>query len=132
MKKFLDFCQALNNLKDIYEYEEPFTNVVLTGLVALYGICFEQAWKAMKEVLEENGFAEGQTGSPRQILKTAYRAGMIKDERLWLEALVSRNNVEHAYNKAVALDILHAAKEKYFNMFCELKQTIEERWLIED
>ena len=33
---------TLNNLKDIYNYEEPYENVVLTGLVALYEICFEQ------------------------------------------------------------------------------------------
>lgn len=40
-----------------------------------------------------NGFSEGKTGSPRQILKTAYSAGMIEDEESWLKALVSRNNV---------------------------------------
>ena len=41
----------------------------------------EQSWKARKEILEENGFSEGKTGSPRQILKTAYSAGMIEEER---------------------------------------------------
>ena len=50
MKKFDNFCSSLNNLKDIYNYEEPYENVVLTGLVALYEICFEQSWKAMKEI----------------------------------------------------------------------------------
>ena len=29
----------------------------------------------------------GATGSPKIILKTAYKAGMIKDEELWLRAL---------------------------------------------
>ena len=38
-------------IKDIYNYNEPYENVILTGLVALFGICFEQSWKAMKEVL---------------------------------------------------------------------------------
>ncbi len=52
-------------------HDEPYENVVLTGLVALYEICFEQAWKAMKEELEDNGFDESKTGSPRQILKLA-------------------------------------------------------------
>ena len=50
MKKVDNFCAALANLKDIYEYEAPYSNVVLTGLVALYEICFEQSWKAMKEI----------------------------------------------------------------------------------
>lgn len=41
MKAYDKFCMSLNNLKDIYHYEEPYENVILTGLVALYEICFE-------------------------------------------------------------------------------------------
>ena len=52
MKKYENFCRALNNLKDIYDYQEPYGNVELTGLVGLFEVCFEQSWKAMKELLE--------------------------------------------------------------------------------
>lgn len=129
MKKFENFCSAFHNLKDIFDYEEPYTNVEMTGLVGLYEICFEQSWKAVKEFLERDGFAEGQTGSPRQIIKTAYQAGMIEDEEIWLEALVARNNVAHAYNREIALDIIHGTKEKYFFMFEKLKKKLEEEWM---
>lgn len=129
MKKYENFCSALKNLKEIYTYEEPYNTVVLTGLVGLYEICFEQSWKAIKEILYHNGFAESQTGSPRQILKSAYQAGMIKDEELWLEALNSRNNVAHAYNQDIALDIIRNTKDKYYQMFCILEAEIREKWL---
>lgn len=129
MKKFENFCNALHNLKDIYEYEEPYGNVVLTGMVGLFEVCFEQAWKAMKEILESNGFSEGKTGSPKQILKTAYQAGLISDEELWLSALTSRNNVVHAYNKAIAMDIVRDTKEKYYKMFEALQRSIEVDWI---
>lgn len=43
MKKYENFCQALENLSDIYKYVEPYDNVILTGLVGLYEICFEQS-----------------------------------------------------------------------------------------
>lgn len=128
MKKFENYCSALENLKEIYNYEEPYGTVELTGLVGLYEICFEQAWKAMKEVLYLNGFQEAQTGSPRQILKTAFQANLIKNEDLWLEALASRNNVAHAYNKDIANDIVKQTKDKYYQMFCELKIEVEENW----
>lgn len=128
MKKYENFCRALENLKDIYNYEEPYDNVVLTGLVALYEICFEQSWKAVKVILQTNGFAEGQTGSPKKVLKTAYQAGIIDDEALWMNALVSRNNVAHAYNKDVALDIVRRTKEDYYTMFCDLKKEIDKNW----
>lgn len=128
MKKVDNFYSALTNLKDIYEYQEPYSNVILTGLVALYEICFEQSWKAMKEILEYNGYSESHTGLPRQILKTAYHAGLIKDEELWLNALVARNNVAHAYNRAVALDIVDQTRRLFYPMFMKLKDEIELNW----
>lgn len=129
MKKFENFKAALVNLKDIFSYEEPYKNVETAGIVGLYEICFEQAWKAMKEILENAGYTDSATGSPRAILKTAYKAGMIGDEEAWLDALVSRNNVTHAYNAAIAMDIICRTKEKYYDMFVELERTIERDWL---
>ena len=55
MKKYENFCSSLENMKEIYNYTEPYDNVVLTGLVGLYEICFEQSWKMMKEILTNHG-----------------------------------------------------------------------------
>lgn len=129
MKKYENFVAAFENLKDIYDYSEPYGNVELTGLVGLFEVCFEQSWKAMKEILEANGFSEGRTGSPKQILKTAYSAGMIEDEEMWLDALVSRNNVAHAYNKDIALEIVRNTKDTYFKLFETLVKNLKEDWL---
>ena len=129
MKKYENFCAALQNMKDIYKYDEPYDNVVLTGLVGLYEITFEQSWKMMKELLEEHGYEEGATGSPKIILKTAYQAGMIKDERVWLQALQERNNVTHSYNHNIALEIVNKTKNEFYDMFCALKEEIEKTWL---
>lgn len=129
MKKYENFCAALKNMKEIYKYEPPYNTVVLTGLVGLYELSFEQSWKMMKEILENHGFEEGATGSPKIILKTAYKAGMIKDEKLWLSALQERNNVAHSYNEKIAMDIVTKAKNDFYRMFCDLKEEIEENWL---
>ena len=129
MKKYENFCVSLENMKDIYNYEEPYDNVVLTGLVGLYEITFEQSWKMMKEILEIHGFAEGATDSPKMILKTAYKAGMIKDEELWLSALQERNNVTHSYNRKIAMEIITQPKQKFYKMFCELKEEIDRNWI---
>ena len=129
MNSLKHFCSTVENLKDIYNYHEPYSNVIRIGLVGLYRICFEQSWKAMKELLERDGFAEGQTGSPRQIIKTAYQAGMIDDEEVWLNALIARNNVAHAYNQAIALDIIRGTKDSYYSMFEKLKKNLEDTWL---
>ena len=129
MKKYENFLKAFHNLKDIYAYEPPYGNVEMTGLVGLFEVCFEQSWKAMKEILEGNGFSESRTGSPKLILKTAYQAGMIQDEELWLDALASRNNVAHSYNEAIAIDIISQTKDRYFHMFEGLAETLEKDWM---
>lgn len=130
MKKYENFCASLDNLREIYNYEEPFETVVLTGMVGLYELCFEQSWKMMKEMLEAHGYEESATGSPKMILKTAYKAGMIKDEALWLRALKERNNVAHSYNRKIAIEIVAQAKEDFFDMFLELQSEIEKNWRI--
>ena len=83
----------------------------------------------MKEILKNHGYEEGATGSPKIILKTAYKAGMIKDEDLWLKALRERNNVTHSYNQNIALSIISQAKEKFYDMFCQLKKEVDENWI---
>ena len=105
MKKYENFCSALSNMQEIYKYDPPYDTVILTGL------------------------EEGATGSPKIILKTAYKAGMIKDEELWLRALQERNNVTHSYNEKIALGIVMRAKEEFYDMFCELKIEIDKNWL---
>ena len=117
------------NLLEIYDYAEPYSNVILTGLVGLYEICFEQSWKAMKEVLYLSGIEIAATGSPKAIIKEAYSNAMIQDEQLWLEALADRNNVAHAYNHVIAKDIVENTKEKYVTMFQQLKSSMEENWM---
>lgn len=129
MKKYENFCSSLGNMKDIYNYKEPYDNVVLTGLVGLYEITFEQSWKMMKEILQNHGYEEGATGSPKIILKTAYKARMIKDEELWLRALQARNNVTHSYNQKIALGIVSEAKNEFYKMFIDLKEEVENSWL---
>ena len=63
------------------------------------------------------------------ILKVAYKAGMIRDENLWREALESRNNVAHAYNESITLDIVKRTKENYIDMFDVLEEELKTNWL---
>ena len=127
MRKYENFCNAFDNLKDIYKYSEPYDNVILTGLVGLYEICFDQSWKMIKEVLQMHGFRESAAGSPKTILKTAYEAGMIADEEVWLKALAARNNVAHAYNPKIAIEIVNQCRSEFYDMFGQLKTEIE-KW----
>ena len=65
MKKFENFCRALNNLKEIEGKLPPYDAITTAGMVALFEICFEQAVKAMKEILELHGVGEKKSARPR-------------------------------------------------------------------
>lgn len=109
--------------------EEPYDILTMAGGVALFEICFEQAWKAMKDILTDQGYSAAQTGSPKQILKPAYSVDMVRDEDKWLAMLASRNEVSHSYNEIIALGLMRTVKSDYIGMFEELKAELEENWL---
>lgn len=129
MKKYDNFCKALENLRVVQKITEPYDVLTLTGSVALFKICFEQAWKAMKEILSDQGFSESTTGSPKQILKLAYSTGMIYDEETWLAMLASRNDATHSYNEEVALSLIRAIKADYITLLDTLETELRENWL---
>ncbi len=129
MKKYENFTKALSNLETIKDAPEPKNPIELSGMVALFEICFEQSWKAIKEILENAGYMDFKTGSPKQIIKTAYGAGLISSEETWIAALADRNNVAHSYNENIALSIIRHTREDYISMFKNLKDEIELNWL---
>ena len=131
MKKYENFCRALENLHEGLKLDEPYSIVEQTGIVGLFEICFEQAWKTMKALLEEDGRFGQKTGSPRRILKTAYQCGMLDNEEGWLELLEARNLLAHTYSDEQSLTVIRQMKTDYVLLFDALKKEIEAHWLIE-
>lgn len=130
MKKYENFSKALANLESCRQLSIPYSIAEQTGIIGLFAICFEQSWKLMKEVLEYHGYNTQKTGSPRMIIKSAYQCGMITDENGWLELLNTRNVLSHTYDEKKALETIKEILEKYISVFEELKQSIDENWLI--
>ena len=128
MKKYDNFCKALANLKVGSQLSEPYTVVEQTGIVGLFEICFEQAWKLMKELLEEHGRFEERIGSPKAIIKIAYQCGMINDCEGWLGLLELRNILAHIYSDEQALYVIRKLKTDYIALFETLKNEIDSRW----
>lgn len=61
MKRFENFCRALENL-ETWSVQENYSLLESTGLIAMFEICFEQTWKVLKEILEYEGYRESATG----------------------------------------------------------------------
>lgn len=124
-----NFDKALRNLREgLALFARTDRSVLtLTGLVSLFEICFEQAWKRMKTVLYREGFLEANSGSPTRIIKLSYRERMIQDEASWRAMLDQRRMGVHAYKEEVAEDIA-ASVPAYIELFENLQKELEANW----
>ena len=52
-------------------------------MIGRYNLSFELAWKALQAVLRAHSVEESQTGSPREIIKLAFKFGFIDDSETW-------------------------------------------------
>jgi len=74
------------------------------ALIQRFEFTFELAWKTLAEYLIANGVLITQK-MPRTIIKLAYQSGILKDEKVWLDILQSRNLMSHVYNEETANQI---------------------------
>lgn len=127
-RKLDNFSKALRNLEESQAYQPPYDAVTEAGLVSLFQICLKMSWKAMKKALENQGYADAQTGSPRKVIKCAYGAGMVDDENGWIDALNSRNLLAHTYNDAVAQEIIDKTRKEFIPLFQNLETELRDNW----
>lgn len=128
MVRFEIFCKTLDNLEEINRISPPYDVVVTAGLCSLFTQCFEQSWRAMKEYLIQEGWAEADTGSPRQILKTSYQAGLIQDESGWMKAMEERKLEIYTFKREVADTMINDTRSLFLPLFHELRRELERRY----
>lgn len=112
-----DLNKAVERLKEALEVEE--NEIVIDGAIHRFEFTFELAWKTMKNYLEYIGIIQG-IGSPREIIKTAYENGIIKDGDKWIKMMLARNSLSHLYDEEKSREIYIEIKEIYFKLLQEL------------
>ena len=121
-KKFKNFSDALERLREAVESAE--TELEIDGAIQRFEFTFEQAWKALKAFLEDEGI---ECRSPKGCLKEAYAAGLIENEKLWLQMLSDRNTSSHLYSFETSREIFERVKRFYLGAFERLFQTLADR-----
>lgn len=127
MKKFDNFCTHLKILQ--MANEQDMTNeFIVSGVIDKFTIQFELGWKVMKELLIYEGIGAGQTGSPREIIKAAYRCFDFIDEEIWLTMLKERNNTAHIYDGDAAKKLAEKVVTDFIPEFVAVQENIQERY----
>lgn len=127
MKKYENFASALANLEDAPN-QDLSNDFVQSGLINKFNLQFELSWKLLKRLLEYEGATLAASGSPRAILKEAYRFYDFIDEAAWLDMLRDRNTNVHIYDNKLAQDLIQRILNVYIPVFCRLRDGLMGRY----
>jgi nucleotidyltransferase substrate binding protein (TIGR01987 family) len=96
----LELCSsALRLLERFPQIEQP-DEMDAVGMVKAFEMCFELAWKCLKDVFTRAGVA-GLLG-PRPVLEKAVTEGLIGNSEVLSEMLKARNALVHTYDAETA------------------------------
>ena len=127
MKKFEHFVSNLAVLRRA-DREDLTNEFIVSGIIDKFYIQFELGWKTLKELLKFEGRAEAASGSPREIIKTAFAVYDFMDERIWLAMLRERNHTAHLYDAEAALELAHHILDIYIPAFVRMQEEIQRRY----
>ena len=127
MSRFTERIEIFNKAFNIYQEAvkayDP--NKVLThmALVQTYEICFELAWKCLKDYLKEKGI---EANYPTDVIKEAFNKNTITDGQLWIDMLNARNSTSHEYNIEKVGKYLTEISTTYFEEVKKFKNWLGE------
>ena len=115
-RSFLPLCEAL-------KIESP-SVVERAGLIQFFEMAFELSWKLLKDYEELEGFAPK---TPREVIKQAFQAELVRDGHGWVNALQDRDLTSHTYNEKVAIDVENRIRNQYFPLLKELYEMFKSK-----
>ena len=110
IKRFEEMLEAYRGNDERQPLEQE---AIQDSLIKRFEYTLEVAWKACKRHLEEEGFTEATTGSPKSIMRLALEAGLITDLEGWLGYIDFRQNTSHDYSEDKAERALDIAEAFY-------------------
>jgi len=113
-----DFKKAIKRLEEVLKVKR--TPVVRDSAIKRFELCFDLAWKSVKNFAKEKGL---ECYSPRDCFKTAFQLGLIKHDKRWLEMIKDRNLTAHLYKEAQAEKVYKKLKG-YLKLFKKLAENL--------
>lgn len=124
-RRFLSFCNSLDALSEARQRDLS-DSFVLSGTSAKFSITFDLAWKVMKDIIVQyyaiTGFV---TGSPREVLREAYKANLISDDD-WMEMLKVRNELAHDYDCEIVKTHCDKIVKTYIDLFYDFENVVKQ------
>ena len=126
-----DYKNALIKLQEALGQEEKQSlsedtmQIIIDGVLHRFEFTFELAWKTMKDYLEYMGITN-KTGSPRENIVASFKQGIIDDGEIWIDMMLSRNELSHLYDEEASRKIYNKIKHKYIIELKKLQEKFEQ------
>lgn len=126
-QRFENFSKALAVLKRTLQRVagDPQDDILQMALVQAFEFNYELTWKLLKDYLESEGFSD--TKSPKQVIRTAYQAGLLDSPELWLQVIEKRNLASHSYNSQVLTETVAFIQNEFYPLAAQLQRDFSSR-----
>jgi len=121
-----NFTRAMVLLREPIERDvTTLTNLEKEGTVQRFEFAVELACKTIKDYLEHEGQVIAPV-TPRNVIKMAFAAKILRDGQAWIDMLDHRNLLAHTYDEVTFDQALLAIRDRYHPALEELHL-----WLME-
>lgn len=115
-QRFSNFEKAMAHLSEAVALGR-YDALTQAGLIQMFEVAFELAWKTLKDRLE----FEGQVAqSPREVIKLAFQNNLLSQGEVWIEALDNRNLLSHTYDQKMSDEARELIRSRYFSLLKNL------------
>ncbi|ASJ20261.1 nucleotidyltransferase substrate binding protein [Brachyspira hampsonii] len=121
-QRFNNFSKAYKLLNSVFEERkiEELSILEQEGVIQRFEYTYELAWKTLKDYLEYNGNLNNIDITARNVFKEAYSAGIIKEQGIFIDMMLSRNLLSHTYDFARFKEIIIKIENDYLNVLEDL------------
>lgn len=119
----MDYAQLKTAIQRFGEMLEAYRNnagrppleqeAVQDSLIKRFEYTLEVAWKICKKHLEDEGFTEAASGSPKSIIRLAAQRNLVSNPETWFNYLQFRQDTSHDYSSDKAEAVLDVAEDFY-------------------
>ena len=112
-QRFANFDRAVVLLREPFERNiSTLSALEREGTVQRFEFALELAWKTLKDFLEYEGRTI-QPVTPRNVIKEAVAAGILRDGQVWIDMLDHRNLLSHTYDASTFEQAVLAIRNRY-------------------
>jgi nucleotidyltransferase substrate binding protein (TIGR01987 family) len=126
-QRFENYSKALIRLQEalVAISKEPDNHLYEMATIQAFEFTIELGWKLLKDYLTFQGVKE--ISLPRDVVRQAFQAQLLKDGQTWIDMLEARNKTSHTYDDIQAAKIVQKIQQHFYPALIQVQNYFQER-----